>query len=323
MAELHEATAAAAEFFTEPRRRRIAEAYLQHRGIDPDALAPEWVIGFAPTSWTGLTEHLADGFDDATLLDAGLAFRSRRGTLIDCFRDRVIFGIHDADGQLAGFTGRDVSGNPDAPKYLNTHRNAIFDKGALLYGLHEGNETAQPVVVEGPIDVLAIAAQRADLLPVASCGTAFTDRHAQLLATSATQRGVVVALDGDPAGRSAALTTGARLRDLGMEPFVARLPEGDDPAQHLARRGGVDVLTMTSAVPLLDAEIAAVMANVDDSPWLETKIAALRAAADRLASAGPAAITAYASTLGTRLQLSPATIANELVDAVERHALEI
>lgn len=118
---LHEAIAEAARILTSPVRRRAALSYLAQRGIDAAALPENWPLGYAPPGWTRLVDDLhAQGFRDDVLLEAGIARRCSRGTLIDVFRDRVIFPVHDQAGPIAGFIGRDLSGAPAAPKYLNT-----------------------------------------------------------------------------------------------------------------------------------------------------------------------------------------------------------
>ena len=92
---------------------------------------------------------------------AGLAFRSeKRGTLLDCFRDRVIFPVRGPHGQVAGFAGRARDGAPDdTPRYINTRETPIYRKNELLYGLPEAAAAlaagARPVLVEGYTDVIA------------------------------------------------------------------------------------------------------------------------------------------------------------------------
>ena len=248
-------TTAAAEMFTAAPRRAAALAYLRQRGIDTGHLPEGWPLGYAPPGWTRLVDGLRGEFGDQALLDSGLARISSRGSLIDTFRDRVIFPVHHSatggrdrrlDGQVGGFIGRDLSGHPGAPKYLNSRHSALYVKSELLYGLHEGMvagvEPAQIVAVEGPLDVLAIAAraardQRIDILPVAGSGTAFTANHARQVAIVARQfqAEVVVAFDADAPGRAAALAAGNRLHLAGADVRIAALPNGNDPASYLAQ----------------------------------------------------------------------------------------
>src|SRR4051794_8695000 len=105
MQKLREVTHAAAEIFTAKPRRRAAIAYLNQRGIDTARLPDTWVIGYAPAGWTRLVNQLRNTFDEQALLEAGVARRSSRSSLIDAFRDRVLFGIRAADGTIAGFIG--------------------------------------------------------------------------------------------------------------------------------------------------------------------------------------------------------------------------
>ncbi len=316
---LYEVTQAAAELFTSPPRRSAAVSYLRQRGIDATHLT-DWPLGYAPPGWTRLVDQLRADFADQALLDAGLAKRSSRGSLIDSFRDRVIFSIHDADGRVAGFIGRDLSGHPDTPKYLNTAQNPIFNKGSLLYGLHEGRtaQRRQPVVVEGPLDVLAVAAHNhADLLPLAASGTAFTDPHARLVCATAVEGQAVVAMDADPAGRFAATLVGERLRGTGLDVRVAMLPTGTDPADYLARPTGTIVsFTHHQALPLIALHVEqAVAAQGDRMQWVEGRLAAARSIATYLATYPPTYAAAQIGWIAHTLEIEPSSFTFELADA--------
>ncbi len=325
---LRQVTAATADIFTAPGQRAAANIYLRQRGINTKSLAPDWLLGYAPPGWTRLVDKLRGQFDDQALIEAGVARRSSRGTLIDTFRDRVIFGIRSADGRVAGFIGRDLSGDPNGPKYLNTRQHPLFDKGALLYGLHEGiqnRDAHQPVVVEGPLDVLALAArQRASgsstgLLPVAPCGTAFTVTHARRVAEIAfTHRSpVVVAMDADPAGRAAALTAGENLRYAGLEVRVAVMANGLDPADYLTRSdANLETFRADTALPLIALQAQKAIADQGDRmQWIEGRLAAARTIARYLATY-PAGYTArQIGWLANALNLDASTITFELTDA--------
>ena len=65
------------------------------RGYTP-AEALGYGVGYAPASWTGLVDHLRTrGHTDTDLLAAGVAVTARHGRLIDRFRARITFPIHD------------------------------------------------------------------------------------------------------------------------------------------------------------------------------------------------------------------------------------
>lgn len=331
-ATLRAVTTAAAGILTEPPRRNAAISYLKQRGIHADALPQQWPLGYAPPGWARLTDTLlADGYSEQVLLDAGLSCHSSRGNLIDAFRDRVIFPVHDHDGQVAGFIGRDLSGAPAAPKYLNTRETHLFAKGTLLYGLHEARVTNPgargPVLVEGPLDVLALATRTRPtgggrLLPIASCGTAVTTAQAKLIAAiaGADSTPVVVAMDADSAGRTAALCAGERLRRAGLDTRLAVLPNGSDPADYLANPGStLRPFDADNALPLLTVQVQNCIAvQGDRMQWVEGRLAAARAIGHLLTDYPPEYSIAQAGWISRVLDISPSTFATTLANTLRQ-----
>ncbi|MBT8226098.1 MAG: toprim domain-containing protein [Dactylosporangium sp.] len=241
----------AADFYrshllAEPR----ALAYLRSRGIDGAAAhAAPWTIGYAPYGWTTLRDHLhQNGFTDQELLAAGLATTARNGQIIDVFRDRVVFPIRNADRRVVAFTGRDLSGRENTPKYRNTATTAVYQKKRFLYGLAEqfGGDRQPPAVmlVEGPADVLAVARLYRGLSEavyperfhaVAPCGTALTTEQVELLAEAvAPGTPIVIAFDADTAGYAAADKSHQLLREWAGNVDAIALPPGWDPAALVA-----------------------------------------------------------------------------------------
>jgi len=219
-------------------------AYLHARGIS-DAAVRDWGVGYAPSGWTALTDHLRGlGHDDDTIQAAGLARRSSRGTLIDHFRDRVMLPVHDEHGALAGFIGRvHPASRPDVPKYLNSPETAAYKKGELLFGLHQARpylaHGATSVIVEGPFDAIAVTiadpGRHAGLAP---CGTALTSQQATALSRAADlpRTGILVAFDPDTAGRKAAIRAHSILLPLTAK-LQSALLAGKDPAEILQQDG--------------------------------------------------------------------------------------
>ena len=179
---------AAEEFFRSSLPGSWVPGYLTRRGFEP-RVQLRWHAGYAPASWVALTRHLrALGFTDLVIQAAGLARRSRRGTLIDTFRDRAMLPIRATDGgMVVAFIGRAADGaRPGTPKYLNSPRTALYDKSTILFGLCEGRDAlaggARPVIVEGPLDAIAVtAAGQGRYVGVTPCGTALTRQHAAAL----------------------------------------------------------------------------------------------------------------------------------------------
>ncbi|HSJ36419.1 MAG TPA: DNA primase, partial [Acidimicrobiia bacterium] len=243
---LHEAVRRAIEVYHERLKTGPdagqARAYLRSRGYDGDVV-DEYRIGFAPDEWEVLVKELrAGGIGEQTMIDAGLARRGRGGRVYDYFRGRVMFPIHDLRGDPVGFGGRILSG--DGAKYVNSPDSSIYNKSRLLYGLDRARaaitQSGRSVVVEGYTDVIGLH-QAGIPEAVATCGTALTDEHFDLLRRFSER--VVLAFDADEAGAEAARRTSeleAPVR-LDLDMRVAVMPDGGDPAD-IVQAGRVEEL---------------------------------------------------------------------------------
>ena len=278
--------------------RSWVPGYLAARGFG-QATMRQWRVGYAPAGWTALTNHLRGlGHDDAVIEASGLARQSSRGTLIDHFRDRVMLAIRNENGIVAGFIGR---AHPDAaptvPKYLNSPETAAYIKGDLLFGLHEARgglaRGAVPVIAEGPFDAIAIsAADPGRYAGLAPCGTALTDRQAATVGRvgDLSRTGVLVALDGDRAGRQAAVKAYAVLLTVTSKTTAVTLPPGRDPAEILQADGPAalrDVLQNRPeplAAVVIDAHLDSWASRLDHA---EGQLHAMRSAAALIASLLP------------------------------------
>jgi len=301
--------------------------YLEARGFGA-AVQARWHIGHAPAAWVALTRHLRTlGYAEMLIEQAGLARRSPRGSLIDTFRDRVTFPVRSADGVLAGFIGRAPKGaSPGVPKYLNSPRSRLYDKSSLLFGLWEARDAltagACPVIVEGPLDAIAVtAAGRGRFVGVAPCGTALTERHVTALGQPADLRavGVLVAFDSDAAGYGAAARAYHLLCAVTDNLAAVDLQPGQDPAQVLATEGPAALVAMLGerAHPLADRVIDGEISRWDR--WLgyaEGQINAMHAAARLIAAMPPAHVGRQVARLAARLSLDYELITEAVTDEV-------
>lgn len=289
------AVADAVAFYTERLKTAPdaapARSYLRGRGYDGEVV-DRFALGYAPSEWDALARHLrAHGHRDEMVIAAGLASRSRRGSLIDRFRGRIMFPIYDLRGDPVGFGARLLEG--DGPKYLNSPETPIYHKSRLLYGLNwaksEIVRSGEAVVVEGYTDVIAFhLAKRATA--VATCGTALVGEHLDLLRRF-TER-IVLAFDADAAGTGAALRGFDKAMPGELDLRVGVLPEGRDPAD-LVHDGETDVLrkAIAESVPLLQFRIEQDLAGYDlDEPEARGRAAA---AAARLVALHPVAVVRH------------------------------
>ena len=222
-----------------------ARVYMKHRGLD-DATLEAFGIGWASEAGHVLVDAAQrDKKPFELLAEAGLARRSEGGRAYDFFRGRVLIPIRDRLGRVVGFGGRVLSsaGEASGPKYLNTPETPLFHKGRLIFGLDLAanaiRSTHQLLVVEGYTDVMA-AHQAGWKNAVAVLGTATTDEHAALIRRTGA-RSVVLAFDGDEAGRKATQRALMGLLKLPLELRVAVLPEGRDPGDLLVDVDGARV----------------------------------------------------------------------------------
>ena len=234
---LAQVTEAAAGFFEAQLPGSWSQHYFSERFGEDLAGDPRFRVGHAPAGWTSLVSALRkQGFDTAELLAAGVATTTRQGTVVDRFRDRAILPITH-EGVIVGFVGRR---HPDAdddhgPKYLNSPAGALFAKRDVLYGHHLLHGTATPVIVEGPMDAIAVTlAGHGAFVGVAPLGTALTPEQTLLLRDGPTP---LIATDADNAGHVAAENTFWLLAQHRLDPRRLLLPAGGDPAQLLQQHG--------------------------------------------------------------------------------------
>lgn len=205
---LREANAAAAAFFHQlllhSPQAEFARRYLAGRHLSPETIE-SFTLGYAPADWEALSRYLtARGYTTAELLEAGLIVAREEGGHYDRFRNRLMIPIRDTRGRVIGFGARALDDTP--PKYLNSPKTPIFDKGAVLFGLDKAAKTirarGEAIIVEGYMDVM-MAHQHGVTNVVAAMGTSLTEEQLRTLSRLAGR--LVLALDADAAGDQATL----------------------------------------------------------------------------------------------------------------------
>ena len=232
-AALHDAT----QYYVEMLEKEpAAKEYLENRGVTKATLQ-KWQIGFAPGppkhGWRMVKEHLeSKGYTKDELFKVGLIKGVEGGKEpFDVFRDRIVFPLNDQNGKVSGFSGRILSKDTEAPKYVNSPETELYKKSELLYGYDKAKHGIRQfnfsLIVEGQFDVV-MAHQAGYSNTVAVSGTALTLHHVQLLERLSDR--VVLALDADRAGIAAMKRAAELMLKRGVDVKVAEMPMGKDPA---------------------------------------------------------------------------------------------
>ena len=215
-----------------------ARKYLDDRKVGEDIIK-KYGFGYAPDSWDYVLTRLARKHGEKTLELAGLVMPRKSGTgYYDRFRNRLMIPIHRETGALVGFGGRSLDGTD--PKYLNSPESDLFNKSRLLYNLHRSKDAMRridrAILVEGYFDSIALDHAGVPGV-VASMGTSLTSGQASLLRRYTTK--VVIAYDGDDAGKSATLRAAPVLLAAGLTVSALDLQGEKDP-DTLIQNQGVD-----------------------------------------------------------------------------------
>jgi DNA primase len=268
--KIHEVAAACFREQLEGPAGARARQQLTGRALTPETIATLG-LGYAGPARDALKSRLLDqGFSLPLLVRSGLVVERDNGQTVDRFRNRLMIPIARDTGSVVAFGGRAMD-TDQVPKYLNSPETPIYTKGRTLYGLNHTKSLLRDkqfvVLVEGYFDFAQVF-QECRLPVVASCGTALTPQHAQVLKRFVSK--VVLSFDPDAAGQTAAARSCDLLVTEGFQVNVAVLPDRDDPDAFIQKRGGRQYLAQVQQSKpyleyLLDRTAAAHDLRKDDS----------------------------------------------------------
>jgi hypothetical protein len=219
---VHEAIREASRYF----RRELLRAtggwtsrFLKDRGLENTA-APgaTWKIGYAPDSYSRLTDHLRKGgFDLPTLVWAGLMTWTDEGAAVDRHRDRIMFLSRNERLEPVGFVGIDRDGRVAS----RTPETAVHHPSNVLVGVQEQidllSSGATPVIVDTLTDALAIEelsrTTTKEYVGISLCESPVSSAQARMLARYSETDQAIVMIPKEQDGRERA--TGASL-DLAL-----------------------------------------------------------------------------------------------------------
>lgn len=258
--------------------QHIKDSILEERGFDEDIIKT-FMLGYAPEGWDVFTRTaLRQGYSEVDLIESGLSIKTKKETIIDRFRNRLMFPIMDKWGHPVSFGGRDLSGEKEAPKYLNGPETLIYHKSNALYNIDRAKDSIikedSVYIVEGYTDVIGM--YKAGIKnAVASCGTAFTEAQGKLL--KGFSQNIISILDGDTAGQKATSKMIPVIVTLGLELTAVSLPDDLDPDKFVRERGSVDFQSFLNA-------------NENQIHWIDFQIKYLQATHDATSASGKARI---------------------------------
>ncbi len=212
--------------------------YLQRRGYGDD-IVQQFRIGYHPNNWEWFLSRSRGQFTPQQMHQVRLVGEREGGGFYDNFVDRVIFPIRDDRERPIAFGGRVLPGADDSKgKYWNSPESDLFHKSKELYAFDHARQTIRKtetaIVVEGYTDCISCH-QYGITNAVATCGTALTEQ--QVAKVKRFGRRVVLVYDGDEAGQKAAERAVTRILSQAVDLRVLTLPDGEDPADLLARAG--------------------------------------------------------------------------------------
>ena len=288
---------------------RQAKAYMAERGFSEKTLI-RFGIGFADDSWDGLAQWLFQkGFKEAEMIESGLVKKSSRGTLIDLFRNRVMFPIFEGSRDVIAFGGRVMDGS--MPKYINSPENPIYHKGRHLFGwnlvMRAPDRKKRVILAEGYLDVMAMHQAGFDTA-VASLGTALTPSQANMLSRRTDK--IIVAYDGDSAGQNAALRAADILDREDADYGIAVIPNGEDPDDYIKNHGAeyfADILD--KALPGIEFRLLVAEQRSKDRDGNLDRLTYQKAALEVLQrERNPIVRELYAQKIAEKIKVKPETI---------------
>lgn len=218
---------------------QTALSYLKERGIY-DSSMEKFSIGYAPDSNSTINYIKSQFLNMGEAIEMGVVGSDGAKTYAR-FIERITFPIHSANGTIVGFGGRTITGHQ--AKYVNSPETSYFNKSRLLYAYHLAKQSIhkkkQIIITEGYLDVVMLHQAGFDNA-VATLGTALTPEHLPLLRKG--EPDIIMAYDGDKAGRAAALKASKLLSAGGFSGGVVIFSEGVDPAD-MVKKGALEELS--------------------------------------------------------------------------------
>ena len=213
-----------------------AREYIRGRGIT-DETCERFLLGYVPPQAEWMYNLLKkQDYSDELIWSSGLVYKDRENK--GFFRDRIMFPIRTWQGNCVAFSGRDMSGYSEAPKYKNSSESVLYSKRNVLFGFYESlpamKQNRKIIICEGNFDVISL--HQAGLnYSCATCGTALTDEHIKMIKRYCDS--IYLLFDSDAAGQKATRDALIKCQRHELSNYVMKLEGAKDASQMLEEQG--------------------------------------------------------------------------------------
>lgn len=292
--------------------------YLTRRGRDRKTIR-HFGLGYAPEGWRVLSDYLkTKGFTDEEMVAANVAVNSKRGSVYDRFRNRVMFPIIDLRGNVVGFGGRAL--DDQGAKYLNTSDTPVFKKSRNLFAMNFAKTSKQPglILAEGYMDVIAIHQAGFDNA-IATLGTALTDEQARLISQYTDK--VILAYDSDGPGQAATKRAINIFDEVGVKVSVLSMTGAKDPDEFIQKYGRERfAMLLDGSSNALEFELSKIRSRFDIST-ADGKVNFLKEACKLFAGIrNPVEREVYLTQIANELEIAPQAI-HAQIKSLDKQAL--
>jgi DNA primase len=223
--------------FESEEGRDVGLSYFRERGFREEVIR-KFQLGYSPEQRDAFTrEALQKQYSPELLIKTGLV-ANRNDQLVDNYRGRVIFPVHNSSGKVLGFGARILKSNEKAPKYINSPENEIYVKSKILYGSYFARQAIDKadecLLVEGYTDVVSLHQAGIENV-VASGGTSLTVDQLRLVKKYTNN--LTIIYDGDSAGVKAALRGLDLALEEGLNVKLVLIPDNEDPDSYVNKVG--------------------------------------------------------------------------------------
>lgn len=292
--------------------------YLTRRGRDRKTIR-HFGLGYAPEGWRVLSDYLkTKGFTEEEMVAANVAVNSKRGSVYDRFRNRVMFPIIDLRGNVVGFGGRAL--DDQGAKYLNTSDTPVFKKSRNLFAMNFAKTSKQPglILAEGYMDVIAIHQAGFDNA-IATLGTALTDEQARLISQYTDK--VILAYDSDGPGQAATKRAINIFDEVGVKVSVLSMTGAKDPDEFIQKYGRERfAMLLDGSSNALEFELSKIRSRFDIST-ADGKVNFLKEACKLFAGIrNPVEREVYLTQVANELEIAPQAI-HAQIRSLDKQAL--